>query len=530
MKVVNAYNIGYSGIIRFKNSTTQQCKRGRPAWTPHPRWARMGGAGGPPEARAGAPPLEVTMDREEFRRHGHDVVDWIADYYGRIESLPVRSPQPPGGLLDQLPAAPPASGEPMENILADFERLILPGITHWQHPSFFAYFPANGSFPSLLAEMLTAALGAQCMSWQTSPAATELEQRVLEWLAGMIGLPPGTSGVIQDSASSATLCALLTARERASDYAVNRRGLANRRFTVYCSAEAHSSVEKGVKIAGFGAEQLRKVAVDDRFAMVPGELERRVQEDRRGGFEPLAVVAAVGTTGSTAIDPLPAIGAICRRQGLWLHVDAAYAGTALLLPERRWMIEGVEAADSFVFNPHKWMFTHFDCSAYFVRDPGALVRTFEILPEYLKTGEKSRVHNYRDWGIPLGRRFRALKLWFVIRSFGVEGLQALVRNHIGWAAELADAISCHPDFELLAPVPLATVCFRYRPAAAGEDELERLNGRLLEQLNASGRLFLSHTRLNGRLTLRLVVGQTGVGRDHVQRAWRRVRETARQLG
>ena len=469
------------------------------------------------------------MGPDEFRRHAHELVDWMADYMASVEHYPVMSRASPGEILAALPGGPPEQGEAFGTIFADFTRTILPGMTHWQHPSFFAYFPANSSPPSVLAEMLTATLGAQCMSWVTSPAATELEERVMEWLREMTGLPAEFTGVIQDTASTATLCAVLSARERGTDFAVNAGGFpAGRRFTAYCSTETHSSVERAVRIAGLGAAALRKLPVDARYAMVPEALEEAIVRDAAGGCTPLVAVATLGTTGSTAIDPLEAIGRICRRHGVWLHVDAAYAGTALLAPEMRWMSAGIDAADSFVFNPHKWMFTNFDCSAYFVRDPGALVRTFAILPEYLKTAGTGEVKNYRDWGIQLGRRFRALKLWFVIRSFGVEGLRERVRAHMALARSFAEAIRREPDFELMAPVPLAAVCFRYHPAGTDDPAtLDRLNSALMEELNRSGRMFLSHTRLDGRFTLRFVSSGTGVAERHVDAAWNLIRTTAR---
>jgi len=470
------------------------------------------------------------MDIKAFRQHAHEMVDWMADYLAQIERYPVKSRVAPGDILREIPLKPPEEGEEMARIFSDFKEILLPGITHWQHPGFFAYFNANTSYPSILAEMLTATLGAQCMSWVTSPAATELEDRVMTWLRDMIGLPGDFTGVIQDTASTATLCALLTARERRSDFQINRRGFGDgRRLRVYCSVEAHSSIEKAVKIAGFGSENLRKIEVDGEFAMDPRALAAAIETDRTAGHTPLAVVAAVGTTGSTAVDPLRAVAEICAREKAWLHVDAAYAGTALLLPETRWMIEGVEGADSFVFNPHKWMFTNFDCSAYFVRDTESLVRTFEILPEYLKTREGDRVKNYRDWGIQLGRRFRALKLWFVIRHYGVRGLRETVRRHIQWAGKLAAEIDGSADFERLAPTPLGTVCFRYHPAGCDDPEiLDRINARLLETVNDTGRIYITHTKLRGVTTLRMVIGQTWLAWPQVQRAWTLLRDTARR--
>jgi aromatic-L-amino-acid decarboxylase len=403
-------------------------------------------------------------------------------------------------------------------------------MTHWQHPSFFAYFPANTSPPSVLAEMLTASMGAQCMSWATSPAATELEERVMLWLREMIGLPAAFTGVIQDTASTSTLCAILSARERRSNYAVNAAGLAGGpTYAVYCSTETHSSIEKAVKIAGLGRENLRKVEVDEHQALRPEALERAIREDLARGIVPLAAVATLGTTGSTAIDPLATIAAITRPHGIWLHVDAAFAGSALLLPEYRWMIEGIDGADSFVFNPHKWLLTNFDCSAYFVRDEAALVRTFEILPEYLKTTEAARVNNYRDWGIQLGRRFRALKLWFVIRSYGVSGLQAKLRAHLQMARALENRIRGTRGFQITAPVSMNLVCFRYAPPGATEESLNTLNLELMERLNRTGRLYLTHTKLGGAVVLRLVIGQTNVEQRHVDAAWELITSTARLL-
>lgn len=471
------------------------------------------------------------MDHNEFRKYAHELVDWMADYLEQIEEYPVKPDIAPGAITSQLPAHPPAEAEPFPDIFSDFQNIIVPGMTHWQHPSFFAYFPANSSPPSLLAEMLTATLGAQCMIWQTSPAATELEEVVMRWLQEMLGLPADFTGVIQDTASTATLCAILTAREQYSEFRINHTGLQEMpRFTVYCSEQTHSSIDKAVRIAGLGSDRLRKVAVDGAFAMKPEALEAAIRDDLAAGYTPLAVVATLGTTGSTAIDPLEAIGTVCRRQNLWFHVDAAFAGSALILPEMRHLMRGIEAADSFVFNPHKWLFTNFDCSAYFVRDKAALIRTFEILPEYLKTREADRVNNYRDWGIALGRRFRALKLWFVIRSYGVSGLQEKLRSHLRLAEWFEDQIARHPEFELLAPRTLNLVCFRYRPRQVEDDDaLNRLSAALLEALNRTGKVFLSHTRLRGAYTLRLVIGQTTVEEKHVRQAWKLIREEAEKL-
>lgn len=471
------------------------------------------------------------MQIEDFRENAHKVVDWMADYLENVRQYPVKSQAQPGEIKAQLPSAAPVEGEDFGVILSDFEKTIVPGITHWQHPSFHAYFPANSSPPSVLAEMLTATLAAQCMSWQTSPAAAELEERVMNWLGGMIGLPDEYAGVIQDTASTATLCSILTAVEVATDFEVNEHGLREApRFAVYCSTETHSSIEKAVKIAGLGRESLRKVAVDDKFAMDPTALEEAIRHDRQAGIVPLCVIATIGTTSSTAVDPLRLIGEICQRHHIWLHVDAAYAGTALLLPEFRWMIDGIEYVDTFVFNPHKWMFTNFDCSAYFVRDVSALVRTFEILPEYLKTAEGDRVNNYRDWGIQLGRRFRALKLWFVIRSYGINGLQTLVLKHLDLTKKMVEWIEADPNFEILAPVPLGVICFRYRPDKIKDNsELNRLNEELLERINATGKLYLTHTKLNGVYSLRFVTGQTQVELSDIEKAWKTITQVAAEI-
>lgn len=474
------------------------------------------------------------MDTKRFRKHGHVIVDWIADYMEHIEEYPVLAQVEPGEIADRLPGSPPEEPEDMEAIFNDFKHIVLPGMTHWQHPSFFAYFPANTSEPSVLAEFLTAALGAQCMVWQTSPAATELEEVVMDWLRQMLGLPEGFSGVIQDTASTSTLCAILCARERATSFAINKRGFQGgsaQRLIVYTSEEAHSSVEKGVKIAGFGKDNLRLIPTGTDFAMIPGELEKSIDADEKDGHLPCCVVATLGTTSSTGIDPLRPIGEICDHHRIWLHVDAALAGTAAILPEMRHILDGIEFADSFVFNPHKWMFTNFDCSAYFCRDPKGLTSTFEILPEYLKTDADLRVKNFRDWGIPLGRRFRALKLWFVIRHFGIKGLQQKVRSHIQLAREFESWIRKDPRFEVMAPVTVNLVCFRYHPSQGTftEEELERINKGLMDELNRSGRMFITHTKLKGRLTLRLCIGQTNTTRGHVQGAWERIQAAVARL-
>ncbi|MFQ6037758.1 MAG: pyridoxal phosphate-dependent decarboxylase family protein [Candidatus Aminicenantales bacterium] len=467
------------------------------------------------------------MDKGAFREWGYQFVDWVADYYDKVEALPVMPPVSPGEIKNRLPRKAPRKGEPMERIFQDFQQEILPGITHWQHPSWFAYFPANTSPPSVLAELLTAGIGAQCMIWQTSPAAAELEEVVLEWLRDMLGLPEGMAGVIQDTASTATLVALLTAREKATGYASNQRGLEGA-HSVYASEEAHSSVEKGVKIAGFGRENLRYIPTDGCFAMRPEKLEEAILEDTKRGIRPACVVGTLGTTSSTAVDPLRPIGEICQKHGIWFHVDAAFAGTAAILPEKRWILDGIEYVDSFVFNPHKWMLTNFDCSAYYVRDPEALVRTFEIHPEYLKTRVDTQVRNFRDWGIQLGRRFRALKLWFVLRFYGLEGLQKIIREHIRLAEMFKGWVEKHPLFELMAPVPFSLVCFRLNDGR-GEEELEVLNRALLDRINKTGRLFLTHTSLGGKFVLRMAIGSRLTQEKHVRIAWEMMEAAAKDM-
>jgi aromatic-L-amino-acid decarboxylase len=469
------------------------------------------------------------MNNKEFRQYAHQMVDWMADYFENIEEYPVKAQVQPKEIYNQLPEQAPLKGEEMSVIFKDFQDIILPGITHWQHPNFFAYFPANTSFPSILGEMLTATLGAQCMIWDTSPAAAELEERVMNWLRDLMGIPSSFEGVIQDTASTATLTAILSARERVTNFESNQNGIAQNNLRVYCSTETHSSVEKAVKIAGLGKKNLVKIPVDEQLRMQPAALEKAIQEDLKNGYRPICIVAAIGTTGTTAIDPLKEIAKISQTFNIWLHVDAAYAGSALILPEFQWMIEGIEQIDSFVFNPHKWLLTNFDCSVYFIKDKESLLKTFEVLPEYLKTANRGVVNDYRDWGVPLGRRFRALKLWFVIRNYGVEGLQKQLRAHISLAQELTTWIKTSPDFELLVPTTLNLVCFRYHPEnIQEEDVLNIINKNILAELNKSGRMYLTHTKINQQYTLRVVVGQTFVEAHHIQSAWEQIQEIARK--
>jgi aromatic-L-amino-acid decarboxylase len=460
------------------------------------------------------------MTPEEFRRHGHEIVDWIADYWRDIETQRVTPAVAPGDVRRSLPPHPPEAAEPFDAILDDFRRLIMPGMTHWGHPGWFAYFPSNASPPSVLGEMLAAGLGAQCMSWVTSPAATELEQVVMAWLHELLGLPEGFTGSIQDTASSATLVAFLTARDR--------HGADAGRMTAYWSGEAHSSIAKAARLAGIPAERCRVVPVDADFAMRPAALAAVLEADRVAGLVPGIVVASMGTTSSTACDPVRRVGELARAAGAWYHVDAAYGGTAAILPEVRALLDGLELADSYVTNPHKWLMTSFDCTAYYVRDVERLLQTCSTNPEYLRTTHDPEVVNYRDWGIPLGRRFRALKLWFVLRSYGAEGLRAMFRSHLGLAREVAGWIDGTAGWERLAPVPLGLVCFRHvPPALAGDDvALAGHNAALLARVNASGRVFLTHTTLGGRYTIRMSIGQFRTERRHVETAWALLQQAA----
>jgi aromatic-L-amino-acid decarboxylase len=466
------------------------------------------------------------MDPEEFRKHGYAVVDWIADYYKRIEEFPVLSQVAPGEIRASLPREAPQQGERFEAMLRDVEKLILPGITHWQSPKFFAFFPSNASGPAILGDLLSSGFDVQGMLWATSPACTELETLVLDWLVPALGLPEkflstrSGGGVIQDTASSASLCAILAARERATNFDSNRAGVPGK-LVAYTSIQAHSSIEKGIQIAGVGRENLRLIDVDERFAMKPDALEQAIQKDRAAGLVPFFVCATVGTTSSNGLDPVPQIGRIARHHGLWLHVDAAMSGTAALCPEFRHIHDGLEYADSYCFNPHKWMFTNFDCDCFYVAERKPLVQTLSVLPEYLrnKATESGAVIDYRDWQIPLGRRFRSLKLWFVLRHYGIEGLQFHIREHVRLAQQFASWVREDNRFELAVEPPLNLVCFRLRNGDAA-------NQRLLDALNRSGQLYLTHTRLRDRLTLRLCIGQTNTTKRHVREAWAKIREVA----
>ncbi len=454
------------------------------------------------------------MSPEEFRRFGHEAVDWIADYLAHPECYPVLPRIEPGHLLDALPPSGPEQGEPMERLLEDFRRQIVPAITHWNHPGFMAYFANTAPGPGIIAELLAASLNANAMLWKTSPAATELEQVVLDWLRQWMGLPDGLFGIIYDTASTSSMHAIAAAREMADPDA--RTLGASRGLTLYTSAESHSSIEKGAISIGIGQQNVRKIPVDADFRMRPEALAQSIEADRAAGLCPFCVVATVGTTSTTSIDPVRAIAEIAARHGLWLHLDAAYAGSAAIVPEFRHILDGAEHADSLVVNPHKWLFTPVDLSAFYTRRPDILRRAFSLIPDYLRTAEDSRAVNYMDYGVPLGRRFRALKLWFVMRYFGRERMAEIIRSQIGWAQELAAAVDADPRFERAAPAPFSVVCFRYK---GSDDE----NRRLLESVNASGQFFLSHTVLHGKFTLHLAIGNLGTTRDHVMRAWEMIR-------
>ena len=469
------------------------------------------------------------MEIEDFRAEAHRMVDWMADYMERIGEKPVRAQTKPGEIDSRLPLSAPDSGESVSDIMADFERDIMPGVTHWQHPRFFAYFPANASPPSILAEMLTATIGAQCMLWQTSPAATEMETRVTDWLRKLIGLPEGFHGVIQDSASSAILCAILTARERVTDWEANEAGLsACPPVTVYTSDQTHSATEKGAKVAGIGRENVRLIPTDSKtFAMRPEALEQAILADKAAGKRPACLVANVGATGVGAMDDLDALGKIAQAHGLFAHVDAAWAGSALICEEHQHLIRGVERFDSFVFNPHKWLMTNFDCSAHYVREPRDLIRTLAINPAFLLSREGDQVIDYRDWSVPLGRRFRALKLWFVLRCYGADGLRKIIRDHIAWAEALEATIRAEADFEMMAPRQLSLLNFRYAPA--GAENLDALNAHLLETVNDDGFTYLTQNMVGGRYAIRFQIGQTRTTQADVEAAWARVCNIARAL-
>ena len=467
------------------------------------------------------PPLG-DMSPEDFRHYGHQVVDWIADYLAHPERYPVLSHNQPGDVKNALPSKAPERGEAMEAMLGDLDLIIVPGVTHWNHPGVFAYFATSGSAPGILGEMLSAAFNVNAMLWRTSPSATELEEVTISWLRQMLGVSEEFSGVIYDTASISSLCAIAAAREGVSELRVREEGLgtSNTRLRLYCSEQAHSSIDKAVITLGIGQQGVRKIETDSEFRMDASSLARAIEEDRANGWLPFCVVATVGTTSTTSIDPVPQIAEICQREGLWLHVDAAYGGSAAVVPEMKWILDGCEHADSIVMNPHKWMFVPVDLSVLFCRKMDVLRQAFSLVPEYLRTSDADEVQNFMDYGPQLGRRFRAIKLWFVMRYFGVEGLAARIREHISMARELAEWVDVSPDFERLAPVPFSVVCFRaHPPRISNEAELDTLNERLMNEVNRRGKVYLSHTKLMGIFTLRLAIGNIRTTRDYVKLAW-----------
>ena len=464
------------------------------------------------------------MDPATFRRHGHELVDWIAEYLEHPERYPVLSRVRPGEIASALPRHAPEAGEPFEAIMADFERVLVPGLTHWNHPGFFAYFAITGSAPGVLAEFLSAALNQQAMLWRTSPAATELEEVTLAWLRRLIGLPEAFEGVIYDTASIASMHALVAAREAAIP-GVRAKGLAGRpdvpRIRVYCSEQSHSSIDKAVIAIGLGHESLRKIAVDDAYRMRVDALDAAIAEDRAALWLPIAVVATVGTTSTTSVDPVAAIADVCERERLWLHVDAAYAGVAAMLPSHAHILDGADRADSLVVNPHKWLFTPFDLSAFYCRRMDMIRAAFALTPDYLMTAEAGQVKNLMDTGVQLGRRFRALKLWMILRSYGAQTIREHLSAHIQLAQQLAGWIDAHPDFERLAPVPFSVVCFRWKPAgrALSDEALDAANQRLNDAVNQTGEVFISPTKLRGRVALRVAIGHIRTTEQHVRRVW-----------
>lgn len=469
------------------------------------------------------------MTPDQFRTEGKKIIDWIADYYEKVDQFPVLSQVKPGEVLASLSLHPPLKGEPIDAMISDLDEKIMPGITHWQSPNFFAFFPSNTSFPSILGDLVSSGLGVQGMIWATSPAATELETRVLDWLAEIMDMPQkfrssGTGGgVLQDTASTAALTAVIAARERATQFRSNNAGNPGK-LVAYISTQTHSSLEKAIKMAGIGNDNLRLIDVDDKFAMNPELLKNQILKDKQAGLQPFFVCASIGTTSSNAVDPVRAIAEICQNEGCWLHIDAAMAGTAMICPEFRHHRDGVELADSFCFNPHKWMFTNFDCNVFWVGNRNELINTFSILPEYLrnKATESGEVFDYRDWHVQLGRRFRSLKLWFVIRHYGVEGLQFHIRKHVEMAHEFTSWVKNSNNFELVVEPPFNLVCFRYKAS-------DEFNMKLMNTINEAGTIYFTHTKLDGKLVLRLCISQTHTELHHVQNAWNLIVETAKKL-
>lgn len=486
-------------------------------------------------------PLFGDMPADEFKKYGHKLVDWIAEYLRDIEKYPVLPNVKPGDIKNNLPKNPPLLPESFDKIFSDFDEKIIPGVTHWNHPNFMAYFNSTSSGPGILAELLSAALNTNGMLWKTSPSTTELERVTVDWMRQMLGLPNSFWGIIYDTASVGSMHAIAAAREGVSEYNFRKKGLSGKEkipmLRLYASEHAHSSIEKAVVLLGIGLDGVRKIPVDAEFKMIPQKLSEAIQEDRRNGWRPFCVVATVGTTSTTSIDPVDRIADVCEQEKLWLHVDAAHAGVVAMLPEMKYIFNGVQRADSLVVNPHKWMFTPVDLSLFYTRKPDVLKQAFSLVPEYLKTTEYSDAENLMDYGIQLGRRFRALKLWFIIRYFGVNGIIERIREHIRLGQLFASWIDEHPDFERMAPVPFSTVCFRAHPAHIKNEGMavqgtpygEWLNEELMQKVNETGKLFISHTKLNGKFVLRLTVSGIRTEEKHVREAWKLIQNELKKL-
>ncbi len=472
------------------------------------------------------------MPVEEFRKYGYQLVDWITEYISNIEKHPVQSQVKPNEIYKRIPFSPPPLGEGFEKIISDIDKVLMDGITHWNHPGFMAYFNSTSSGPGILAELLSASLNVNGMLWITSPAFTELEKVMMNWFRQMIGLPENYWGIIYDTASTSSMHAIASAREQIG-FQFREKGMAGRndisRLKLYASEHAHSSIDKGAVTLGIGLEGIRKISVDDQFRMIPKKLEEAIKEDISNGWKPFCVVATVGTTSTTSVDPVEEIAEIAERYNLWLHVDSAYAGVSAMVPEMKWITKGWESADSIVINPHKWMFTPSDLSIYFTRKPDILKRAFSLSAEYLKTNQDDEVENLMDYGIQLGRRFRSLKLWFITRYFGVEGLASRIKTHIELAKEFTRWIDDDPAFERMAHAPFSTVCFRFNPGNLSDDELNELNSKLLDKINSSGKFFLSHTKLNSKFVIRLTIGSIRQERRHVEAAWELIKATAEEI-
>jgi aromatic-L-amino-acid decarboxylase len=474
------------------------------------------------------------VEPEIFQKNAQDVVNWIAQYLENMDNYPVLAQTKPGEIKSQLPKSPPQKPESFDQILSDFDQIIIPGITHWNHPRFFAYFSITGSYPGIIGELLSSALNVNAMLWKTSPSATELEEIVLDWLRQMLGLPEDFDAVINDTASVGSLCAMAAAREFA-ELDIRKHGLTGRndlpQLRMYTSDQAHSSIEKAAIVLGIGQENIRKIPSDELYRMDARELEAAIRDDIERGMKPICVIATIGTTSTTSIDPVAEIAAICQQYQIWLHVDAAYGGSAAVIPEMRHLFKGWDKADSIIVNPHKWLFTPIDCSVLFCRRPEVLKQAFSLTPEYLRTAEADEVKNYMEYGVALGRRFRSLKLWMIIRSLGTEKIINIIREHISFAQKLADMIQEHPNFELLAPVPFSTLVFRFVPEKkSDESEINDLNEKLLEEINRTGKVFLSHTKLRGKFGIRLAIGNIKTTWEDVAMAWEIIREKAEGLG